>query len=408
MISIIYFILALILYGFAYLKSKDLLNPLGIGILLWYLACSLANFDLLFDYKLQEELSLQTNVCMLLSGLCFVLPICFSYRKNALSLIGYQKIHYGKAYNFFFNLIVIASIIAFLYRFQHLIFAPALFSGASNDLKSTVPDALPGVNYIDLFTPYAAILALIEIKYSLNLSKKRFVILFCYILFSIISSLVYKVSRGEFLIFGLAYLYIYLATKRNKINFKKMLFILVFVLLFFAVGAMRLSDESRVSTQFGSGVLNSILSQIYTYIAINFQNLNALINSNSELTYVWGGLKFLLKPFFTYEYDTNQVGLSDYSVGFFNAKTFIYYFYNDLSYVGIIIYPLIIGIVVQLIYNSMCRDVKYLTLTASLMKAVVFMFFGNYFFGELVLIFPYLLIFFFLTMMKTINIRVDK
>ena len=403
MISIIYLILAITFYFLIYVKSKDKLHPLGIGVLLWFLACSLSSYDGFFDSNLQVHLSIETHICMLLAGFFYSIPFVFSKKKNR-KLFTTQRIYFSSTYILIFNLLLSFTIIAFIIRFQSEISNPALFTKESvSDLKSTIPDALPGLHYIDILTPYLAILAYLEMRLSLNIRKKRYILLVVYIFFSIITAILYKVSRGEFLIFVLGYLYIFFSCSLKQRNFNKFILLSFFIAIFIFVGITRISDESRVSTQFGSGALNTIFSQFYTYVAMNFQNLNSIVISASEPTYIWGSLKFFLRPFFSNEYDINELGLLNDSVLFFNAKTFLYYFYNDLGMAGIILYPLIIGFILQAFYNLFCRDIKYLAMLASLMKAIVFMFFGNYFFGELVLLTPYLVILFFISLMQTKN-----
>lgn len=403
MISIIFLLLAFFLYLLIYVKSRDLFQPLGIGILLWFMAGALANYDAFFDRKIQVELTAETNLCVMLAGLFFVLPSLVTRRLDA-NIFLHQSILYSTPYRFFFNSVLLCTIIVFIIRFQGVLLSPPLLYGATNDLKDSVPDALPGLNYVDLFTPYAALMCIIELKFFYGVSRTRRLFLFLYIIFSIISALIYKVSRGEFLIFALGFIYLSIISKQSSMNFKKIALLSILIGLFLYVGALRISDVSRASTQFGSGTFNIILSQIYTYVAMNFQNLNALIDSNSSSTYIWGSLKFFLKFFFIDSYEKNAFGLAEDAVGFFNAKTFIYYFYNDLGYAGIIFYPLVIGVIVQSIYNKSCKDIKYFSLNASLMKAIFFMFFGNYFFGELVLLFPYLLIYILISLVKTVNI----
>lgn len=404
MTSLIYILIAFVFYFFVYFKSKDLLHPIGIGVFLWISAGALANYDGLYDRNLQVELSFETNLCILLAGLFFMLPFLISRKLNSEIFIQ-QKIIYTKPYLLLFNFILLSTIIAFFVRFHGHIFSPPLLYGATSDLKNSVPDALPGLNYADLFTPYAALLCFVELKFFYGISRLRRVTLLLYIMFAICSALIYKVSRGEFLVFVLGYVYLLLVSKQSSLNVKKIALLILFVGVFLYVGALRISDESRASTQFGSGILNIILSQIYTYVAMNFQNLNALIDSNVEPTYIWGSLKFFLKFFFISGYESNTFGLTDHSVGFFNAKTYIYYFYNDLGLVGVILYSFIIGITIQAIYNNASKNIKYFLLNASLMKAIIFMFFGNYFFGELVLLFPYLLIYILISLCKTGSFR---
>lgn len=394
--------LAIVFYLLIYVKSKDALHPLAIGVFIWFLTASLSNVQQFYDDSLQDIISPLTNFCIFISGFSFSLPFLLS-KKLDKSQFKMQALYYTGFYKLLFNIVILVSLVAFLIRFNSIILTPPLLFGSSADLKNTVPQAIPFLNYFDIATPYLALLCFFELRYSINFSKTRKKLLIFYIGYAVISALLYKVSRGEFLIFVLGFLYLLFIAKKISFNFTRIFIVLSLVSLFLYVGALRISEGSRVSTQFGDGGLNIILSQIYTYVAMNFQNLNILVNSNLEPTYIWGSLKFFLKIFFNGLYEKNNIDLTDYTTSFFNAKTFIYYFYNDLGVAGIIIYPLIIGLILQLIYNKAAKDIKYYLLLACLMKAIIFMFFGNYFFGELVLLVPYLIALLFISMIVTVS-----
>lgn len=404
MTSIIFMLLGFLCITICHLKSRDIIHPIGIGSLLWFMAAALSNVTSLYDSSLQIPLSFETNLAIFLAGISFTIPILFSRKidKNEFTI---QKLYFGFGYKAFYNFFIMLSVLAFVIRFKSELLTPPLFYGTSFDLKQSVPDALPGLNFADIAIPFLAIIAFWEYKNSINISSCRKLFLILYMLFSVVSLLVYKVSRGEFVVVMLGIIYLIIIPKRIFIRFKYLLIILFFASLFFYVGSLRISESSRVSTQFGSGNINILLSQIYTYIAMNFQNLNALVNSNFESTYFWGGFKFFLKPFFGAAYERNEVGLTDYTTLFFNAKTFIYYFYNDLGLAGVIIYPLVIGFTMQLLYNSSVQKVKYFVVIACLMKPILFMFFGNYFFGEFVLVIPYIMILILALNVKTIYVK---
>jgi oligosaccharide repeat unit polymerase len=392
MVSIIFLLLAFIFYVTIFFQSKDLLHPLGIGVFLWFLAASLSNVELFFDPAIQIEISVSTNIAIFVGGFFFAIPFVYS-RKIDKNVFSYQRYYFKRNYRYLFNFFAILSLVAFIIRFQDVLTSPPLFYGTTTDLKESVPDAVPFINFADLSITFLALLCVFEIKYSIKISTIRKANLLIYIVFCIFSTLIYKVSRGEFLTFALGFLYVILIQKKIKISLKHLVIICTLLFLFFYLGALRISTESRASNQFGEGSSNMILSQIYTYVAMNFQNLNALIISNFEPTYIWGSLKFILKPFFSNMYNNDATGLTDFYTLFFNAKTFIYYFYNDLGFIGVIIYPFIIGSLIQCLYNASTMNVKYFVLLACFMKPIIFLFFGNYFFGELVIMVSYVIVF---------------
>ena len=404
MTSIIFMLFGFLGMIICYLKSRDILHPLGIGVLLWFLAASLSNVTSFYDRTLQSPISVETNIAILLAGISFTLPIFLSSKINKDRFIQ-QQLYFGMTYKFFYGFFIILSIMAFILRFKNELFSPALFYGSGFDLKQSVPDALPILNFADISIPFLAIISFWELKNSAKCSIGRRFVLLLFIFFAVVVLLVYKVSRGEFVVIMLGVVYLILIPRKIIIRFKYLLIISSFAALFFYIGTLRISENSRVSTQFGGGGVNIFLSQVYTYVAMNYQNLNALVTSSFEPTYFWGGLKFFLKPFFGAAYDANDVGLTDYTTLFFNAKTFIYYFYNDLGFAGVILYPLIIGLVLQITYNLSVQKTKYFIIIACLMKPILFMFFGNYFFGEFVMLIPYVMIVILACNVKIITMR---
>lgn len=389
MASLIYLVLAFYLYGLTVVKSRDFLHPLAIGTLLWFLAAAVSGYTPLYDPSLQVPLSKKTHFVILVSGFMFFFPALFSARLDKRHITS-QMIQVTGAYKCLFNTLLILILFSFYLRFRTTEFTPAIAAVSDIDLKGGVPEAIPFINYADVLTPFLAIICRFELRFSANLTIVRKRVLIFYILFSVVSALVYKVSRGEFLVIILGCLYIYCITNRKLFSLSRVILLFSVTGLFFFLGLHRMSAESRVSTQFGDGTLNIILSQIYTYVAMNFQNLNSLINSSFEPAWIWGSAKFFLKIFFNRQYDNHETGLQDYSTAFFNAKTYLFYFYNDMKFYGIIIYPLFISLTIQIIYNKSMQRVKFILFNAFLMKAILFMFFGNYFFGELVILFPYL------------------
>jgi len=401
MISFLFLFSSIFFYYIISIKTKDYLHPLGIGIFLWFFTAGIANISSLYDAGIQQNISLETNCIVYLSGIFFIFPFVFSYRLNKL-VFEEKKIYFGLQYKVFFNTLLIFSFLNFLLRFKLVLLNPPFFNlDGVIDIKSIVPPALPIINLFDVLTPFLAVFCLFELFFSSSLKRSRIILLVCFILFSIILSVFYKVSRGELVIIILAFIYFYSLPRKFKFSLKYFTISSILVFSFIYLGVSRISNESRVSTQFGDGFLNIIFSQIYTYIAMNFQNLNALINSNFTPTYFWGGMKFILYPFFKADYESNLVGLTDFNTDFFNAKTYLYYFINDMGVLGAFLYSLVIGLVIQSIYNVSVRNIKFFVFLACLLKPIAFMFFGNYFFGDNIIFLPYLFIFLLILMLRT-------
>ena len=405
MIPFIFLFNAIIFYYIISIKTKDYLHPLGVGIFVWFFTAGISNISSLYDISIQQNISLKTNFIVFLSGVFFIFPFIFSFRLNK-SVFQNFKIYFGLPYRLFFNTLLIFSFLNFLLRFNSVLFNPPFFNTAAGvlDIKSLVPPALPILNLFDVLTPFLAIFCIFELFFSSFLSHSRKVLLNLFILFSVVVSVFYEVSRGELVIVILAIIYLYSIPKYFKFSLKYFVLSSIFLFSILYLGISRISNESRVSTHFGEGLLNNIFSQIYTYIAMNFQNLNMLVNSNFTPTYFWGGMKFILYPFFKDDYEKNIIGLTDFNVEFFNAKTYLYYFVNDLGVAGALIYSLFIGFIIQSIYNLSVKNIKFFVFIACLLKPILFMFFGNYFFGDNINFLPYIFVLVLILMMRTVRL----
>ncbi|EAS44607.1 hypothetical protein P3TCK_26577 [Photobacterium profundum 3TCK] len=328
-----------------------------------------------------------THMVVILGGLSLYFPLLLipgvNNKKNNV-----RGVVFTKLYRLVFNLTFFLALLSFLIRFKGQLFEPALFFSGASDAKSSVAGSVPFLNYFELLLPFISIAAVFELFKNKYLTKKRQCLLFTVIFFSIvIYSIIYTVSRGGLLIFILGVFYLYLAV--YKVGFFKVISFGVFVLLGLSIFTfMRINSASAVVTHFGEG-LGVIFSPFYTYIAMCYENLNKLVISNGDMSLFWGALKAFLWPLYKSEYNVNVMGLEYYDTSFFNARTFLYPFYQDLGVFGVVLYSFLIGIIVQALYRVSLYDQRWLLLLAFMQKALVFTFFGNYFFSETVIIFPY-------------------
>ena len=190
MTSIIFMLFGFLGMIICYLKSRDILHPLGIGVLLWFLAASLSNVTSFYDRTLQSPISVETNIAILLAGISFTLPIFLSSKINKDRFIQ-QQLYFGMTYKFFYGFFIILSIMAFILRFKNELFSPALFYGSGFDLKQSVPDALPILNFADISIPFLAIISFWELKNSAKCSIGRRFVLLLFIFFVVVCLLVF-------------------------------------------------------------------------------------------------------------------------------------------------------------------------------------------------------------------------
>jgi hypothetical protein len=126
MTAFIFVLFGFISYFICYVKTKDILQPLGVGILLWFLAAGVSNITSLYDISLQLPISFETNLAIFLAGLFFTLPIFLSNKINKDSFV-IQKLYFGFYYKFIFNIFITESIRAFIMRFKSELLSPPLF-----------------------------------------------------------------------------------------------------------------------------------------------------------------------------------------------------------------------------------------------------------------------------------------
>ncbi|MNF82608.1 hypothetical protein D3C84_649170 [compost metagenome] len=209
-----------------------------------------------------------------------------------------------------------------------------------------------------------------------------------FIVFSLTTIIFYKISRGELLIIILGWLY--LIYYKYRFSLAKMLSVVVCIIIVFLLFTyLRLSTGGMVASYLGDGAA-SYISPIYTYVAINFENFNKLtLSEGFNYTYYLSSLKFIIYPFYPELYNSKYSDIKDFNTLFFNAKPFIYYFYHDLGLFGVALYSSLISSLVSLFYLVSKRDVRYSLMLSFMQKAIFFLFFGNYFFGEMVIFFPY-------------------
>lgn len=389
MYTFLLFFTGIFFYVSLYMRTKDKLYPSAVLLFIWYLSASISSIPSFYVPGLQNEWGSTMMLVVYCSGLAFYIPSFLLANKSV--KITTSSIYFTSFYKIIFNFFLFLSVLAFILHFSQNGFNITILSSA-NDLKSTIPPALHGIHYFEILIPYLALASFFELQTSANISKKRKYILYLYIFFAIvIYSFLFAVSKGTILIFLLGIMYYY--NRRYYITWKK-IFILV-PTLFIIIGLfslLRMNSDSMVLTHFGTSVWSKMFSSFYTYIAYNFENLNKLVISDVSETGVWYSLKVFLYPVFFDEYHTNSMNLIKFDTLFFNARTYLYPFYHDLHFIGVLIYPFILGVLISFISYLSRKNLMYILLIMSIQKAIYFTFFGNYFFGEFIIFFPYLFI----------------
>lgn len=380
MTSAILFLLGIIYYYYFYNKTKDSLNPIGIFLIIW---CITASISALYLSPLQQKWNFEmifivigSSIAVFFSGYIFIPKIKIQRVIEDISIT--------RSFIILTRVIFIISLICVLIEWKsNSYFLPGIATVTNGiDIKS-LAKAIPGVHYGALLMPYCGIFAFYEFKYS----KKNKVYCIAVILFSVVFySFMVTVSRGNLL--GIFLSFIFIQHKFKPISLTKLVFsISIILILFVGIAFIRLPENSKVFTSLGdSRSIYGYISPIYSYIAYNFENLFKLVSSNNTYTF----FHYSLKPVWEVMGLGENLNLTFYDTSFFNARTYLYPFYHDLGFLGALIFPFLIGAFLSIIYKKSYNKPQYILMLAVLQKGIANTFFGNYFFGEFGIMWPYI------------------
>lgn len=364
-------------------KTSDYFNPIEIMVIGSNICAALAILRL-SDY--------QTDYSLLFFLVVFVYPIVlttgciFCIKKSSvIKRRQFQQFKFSSLFILLTRMVFAICVVCSLMEWQKQGFATLVTYEGVGDAKEIV-QFIPGIHYGTTFLAYCAIIAVFELVY--RSGKKKIDILYnlLVIAYVMVHSLFILISRGTLLVVFMALIYI--LSRKYKIRFLKLGVGLIIILGgFYLLAAQRITSVSLV---FNIIPEHPFLSSIYSYTAINYENLNKLINEGPGyyiLGRTWNGFwqLFGIDELFDLSESIKTV--------FLNATPLVYSFYDDLGIIGVVINGIIFGGVLTLIYNKSIKDPTYILLYSSLQKAIWMSFFGNYFTAFRVEVFPYMLIF---------------
>ena len=382
---------ALITYLVLAYRTRDLLAPSALLCLFWFSAAALAEVTTLKDPSLQRPWELETNIAVYLCGISMFVPGLLQRRQRTRVPIRCEP---SAIFRHTITMLMLSSVVAVaarLYVFGFSLERLFLEFGGI-DLKTEISDAIPGVHYFEIMTPFLSLCAMFELSASTRTSKMRRFTLITYVLYSVfIYCTVLSASRGALLVILTGGLYLY--AQNGRLRFIHLLTIGAFIIAGMSgLSFLRISSESVSNSFLGDNLLMSFLSPIYTYVAFNFENFNSLVQANTDPSYIFYSLKFLLWPLLKSDYESGAIMLTNFDTLFFNARTFLYPFYHDLGLIGCVLYPMLISLALTFLRNSTTQFPGRVILLMGLQKSIWFAFFGNYFFGELSIVIPLFLL----------------
>lgn len=387
--SFVYLISGIVIYILSYKKTRDLMNPMGIFVSIWFVTASIANLHLNED---QHSWCIETHFYIIISGMvCFITSYSCLKKRNTLPI--------DRCYlNFTFDVSQMYRIISRLtFAICLLTIGSVLIRNRINifqiidgiiDKKSITSTYFANVgrlaSYIIGLFPYCALLSFFEICYSAKKTGRLYnIIVIC---ITVIYCLFVLYSRGIALVIILGCIFIY--NEKNTITFSKMLLIvsaLVFFMYIFL--SLRLNKGSSVYL----GTTNSrIFNSTYNYISYCFDNFDTLVRSESRLR-IWGNIGQSFRKLLGI-YSSEDVINFVFKENYYNAVVYIGSYFDDLDFLGVLLYPSIISLGLTYLYNYQ-RKSKYIVLIlAAMQKAIFCSFFGDYFLGSLSIMFPYICI----------------
>lgn len=382
---------ALMTYLILAYRTLDWLAPSAMLCLFWFGAASLADVAALKDPLLQRDWEFEAYVAVYLSGLSMFAAGLLQSRQRMVQPVHCEPSLMFRNATAALMLLSIAAVATRLYVFGFSLeglMERLMLEYSGVDLKNELTDAIPGVHYFEIMTPFLSLCAMFELSASSRMSKFRRMALIVYVLYAVvIYSAVLSVSRGTLLVILTGGLYLY--TQSGRLGFVQVLSIGALIVAGMSgLSFLRMSSEMMSNSFLGDDLLMTFLSPIYTYVAFNFENFNSLVRADTDPTYVLYSLKFMLWPFFKSDYESGAIRLTDFDTLFFNARTFLYPFYHDLGLIGCVLYPGLISLFLTLLRNSIAKNPSRIILLMGLQKSIWFAFFGNYFFGELSVFIP--------------------
>lgn len=328
---VMYMLCGIGVYLYFYKNTKDTLNPFGISLGLFLLSFG---FSCLQLNPVQFELSLNTHFIIILTaieifcvGIIFTVPLKTHLRRSD------QYPIITSNYTFFMYILVgivfLTCFFVWMYVEMYQIYGNNIGGSDRKTMMSNAINTSRVVSYIIQILPYTVLYILYDLLFNLKRSKKKVVFGLLYIIWVIIFIWNILVSRGTLLIVFLGSLF--LISRKYKLKLKETLFIFMGLAIIMALlMTLRMSSTSVV---FSGNTSNAYFNTIYNYVAITFQVFDKLVRHGSPYSLLSATWITFSKILGTYNPDTQLL----YTVGIYNAKTFLYSFYHDLGLIGIVV-----------------------------------------------------------------------
>ena len=385
----LYIFASVFLYLWLYKKSGDSMNPFGLSIFTFLFGASLSSLNM-FNYR--NDLSIETHfiICVVTLEILF-LGILFCKKNHPkIDTEYYISFRFIRISRMVIALIVLGSLVNWI----SLGATFADFSSNVFDVKNELEVLQESsgfitnvTNYFTYLLPITPLYVLYYLLFYKECSKKEKYLSIAFILTIMFFIWMTQASRGSLLLIFIGAIYIMNFKYSFSIRTLSALFMFVVLLLAFLM-TLRVNEQSITFSGYYS---NIYLNHIYSYISSSYFVFDKLVAEGSPYTIfsaTWVTIGKIFNP-------NSSMGMVMKDIdGVFNAKTFLYMFYHDLGILGVMLYPALIYSVLGYIYHmTMNSRPYYILLIAILGKAIVCVFFGNYFFGSFSNDIPYIVTF---------------
>lgn len=380
--SVIYFLLSILFYSYFYKRTNDLLCPNGIFLGIWFISCGISCID--YD-DFMAPWCAEMYAVTIVSGFSYFIGVLISSKESVHFNIR-KPTPLPQSYSVLLYILFLICFSCFLLEWNRS-GRPTIFNAENSgyDLKSALGmEAISGIHYGTVYLPYISLAAYYGAINSIRKSQK---IPYWIIIGIIIStSLFTKMSRGDLIIIVFGMIFIY--SRYYKISVKSIIISSILIgLILIGTTLLRINTDSIV---FSVGGGNPYWNVIYGYVATCFANLNDFIIASHNWHISGDGTLSALWTIMGLSNRTEIIITEQ--LGVFNACTYLYYFYHDFKLLGVIIFPLLLGMIITTIYiKSINSNSLWNLLISNLQKAIWTPFFGNYFFAYLIILFPYVM-----------------
>lgn len=365
----------------AYAAYRDVFSPVGIFCAIWFIPLGISQFYL---SGLQERFDGFTWLVVLGSAAAFIfgcfMAALFSVRvpRGRSNPVVEEHIAPGR-FLFAVTMLFLAAIAGYLYE-AYLAGGIPLF--AEERLMAYAYFAQSYVHYLTTSTIAVAILIVAYVRRFKGRHLVLAAILFLGSLFILFSLL----SRLQIFLILFAGVTIVNFTARRRLGLRALVLVLiVLIVLMNAVAALRSSGGYAHAEEIGEVDFPSWAESMvwpYLYVSLNFEKLRWLIHSDQPQTY--GTLSFLpvLSLTFTRRFITTaQPREVEYTLGWFNTMTYLWFPFSDFRMPGVFGLPFLYGAFSTWVYHRARRYPRLfmVCLYGLVLFTVTFMFFYNFF-----------------------------